>query len=285
MANKPLFSVPRSGLLTTLVCVMIALAVIVLSSPTSDVVSQAKAHFESPLFYSPLPKPTPQPVVPTPSPKPSQPAQEALLHLAKREGIPVEALQVVDDHPTEYPNLGRQFQVVTIVDTRPQGQIYKLLVDLKSGRIEEDISGLLAAEARAYQERYGKLQPVLFERLQAIGDDEALPVAVWVTSPTGQSLTDLQKMAFDDLAAKYPEVREAREHLGKPMDVPDPERRRKIEDEYLVFLAVKAEARVLPLVRELENKGFSVTTIAGTPSFTAVLHFLELSLRLFTTTQ
>jgi hypothetical protein len=125
------------------------------------------------------------------------------------------------------------------VDTRPQGQIYKLLVDLKSGHIEEDISALMAAETQAYQKRYGKLQPALYERLQVLKDDEALPVAIWLTSGTEQSLAELQKMAFDYLAAKYLEAREAMKRFGKPIDVADPELRQRIENEYLAFLAAQ----------------------------------------------
>lgn len=121
---------------------------------------------------------TPQLPTPTPISGPSQAAQTALTYIAKREGIPTDVLSIVADHPTEYPNLGRQFQVVTILDTRPQGQVYKLLVGLRSGRVEEDVSALLAAEARAHQARYGKLQPDLYERLQLLNDDETLPVSI-----------------------------------------------------------------------------------------------------------
>ena len=264
MGNKANLSVPWNLLIA--LTLITALAVTAATKPSFDIASKMGARFESPLFYSPLPTPTP-----TSSPRPSQFAQRALLHIAKREGIPLEVLQVVDDHPTEYPNLGRQFQVVTIVDTRPQGQIYKLLVDLKSGHIEEDISALMAAETQAYQKRYGKLQPALYERLQVLKDDEALPVAIWLTSGTEQSLAELQKMAFDYLAAKYPEAREAMKRFGKPIDVADPELRQRIENEYLAFLAAQTESRVQPLARELESKGFAVTTYTGMPSLTAVL--------------
>jgi len=43
-----------------------------------------------------------------------------------------------------------------------------ILVDLKDGGIEDDISSLLKAEAQAHQAIHGKLQPALHERLNTI---------------------------------------------------------------------------------------------------------------------
>lgn len=71
------------------------------------------------LFDSPLATPTPARTAPplptsTPEPVPSEAAQQALAYIAQREGVPFEALVIVADHPTEYPALGRGFQVVTL---------------------------------------------------------------------------------------------------------------------------------------------------------------------------
>jgi hypothetical protein len=242
-----------------------ALGVFALAQMNPSVASRAA------LFDSPLPTPTPQPPAPIPTPGPSEAAQAALAYIANREGIPADDLKVVADHPTEYPNLGRKFQVITLVDTRPQGQVYKLLVDLQSGHIEQDVSALLAAEARAHQARYGKLQRALYERLQPLKDDETLPVAIWVAASPGQSLAEQQARAFAVLAARYPEVREVMERFGKPMDVSDPELRQRVESEYLALLAAQTEARTQPLVTELGRRGFTIATYTGMPFFTAVL--------------
>lgn len=43
--------------------------------------------------------------------QPSAAAQKALAYIAAGEGIPSEALIVWADYPTEYPRLGRKFQV------------------------------------------------------------------------------------------------------------------------------------------------------------------------------
>lgn len=88
-------------------------------------------------YAYPPPSVNPTPAM-LPVPKTSEAAQKALEYIAKRDGIPIETLIVQDGHPTEYPSLGRKFQVVTLIDTSPNGQIYKLLVDLADGRIEEN---------------------------------------------------------------------------------------------------------------------------------------------------
>ncbi len=194
-----------------------------------------------------------------------------MAYIAKREGIPIESLEIVADHRSDYPALGRQFQVVTVLDTRPQGQVYKLLVDLRDGRVEEDVSALLAAEARAHESRYGKLEPALYERLQGLKDDDTLPVAIWMAASPGKSLAEQQTTAFAILAARYPQARAAMEHGGKPMDVSDPELRRRIEADYTALMAAQAESRISSLVTELKQRGFAITTYAGMPSFTAVL--------------
>jgi len=241
--------------------------------------------YPNPATSVPLAYPNPS-VSPTPSilppPKPSEAAQKALEYIAKRDGIPVEALIIEADHPTEYPSLGRKFQVVTLIDNRPNGQIYKLLMDLADGRIEENISALLDAEAQAYQLKYGKLDTALYQRLQELGNNDTLTVAIWMASQPHKTQADLQQAAFATLAVKYPEAQAAMQRSGKPMDVDDPELARKIEADYMVLIGDEMKTRTLPLVTELQQRKFAVTTYEGMPSFTAVLPkrvILELSKR------
>jgi hypothetical protein len=130
---------------------------------------------------SPLPTPTAEPESPTPTPKPtlSPAARAALEYVVSGEGVPIDALIIGDEHPVEYPDLGRTFQAIRLMDTRPEGRIYKLLVDLKKGRVlcEEEVSALQIAEVEAYQAKYGKLEPALYERLQRLKDEDDLTVA------------------------------------------------------------------------------------------------------------
>ncbi len=233
-------------------------------------VSSALGLFQSPIsvpstFHSPLPTPL------SSESAYSEAAQRGLVYIAKRENIPVEALVITADHLTEYPTSGRKFQVVTLVDTRPEGQVYKLLVDLIGSQIEEDISALLATETQAHQARYGKLDLALYERLHTLKDDDTVPVAVWMAAQPGRTLAEQQESAFVALAAKYPEAKAALARSGKPMDVDNPELAQRIEAEYVNLLVAETKARIQPLVRELEHQGIPIITYEGLPTFTAIL--------------
>ena len=249
------------------------------ASPISGLAYPPPATPNSPVVYPP-PSASPTPV--TLPQKPSAEAQKALEYITKRDSIPAGALIIQDDHPTQYPSLGRKFQVVTLIDTRPKGQIYELLVDLANGKIEENISALMKAEDQAYQSHYGKLDPALYERLQKLGDNDAVTVAVWMAGGPQKTLSDLQATAFAALAAKYPEAKAAMQRSGKPMDVDDPKLARQIEAEYMSILSDEMKIRTQPLVTDLETRKYSVTTYDGMPSFSVVLPksvILELSKR------
>ena len=227
------------------------------------------AFFNSPLptpgtFSSPLPTPVPSP---TPVPEPSEAAQKALAYIAQRRGISPQEMVVITDHPTVYPSLGRKFQVVTILDTRPEGRFYSLLVDLDSGRIEEELAAIRAAEERAYLDRYGKLEPTLYRRLQEIDDDEALPVAIWVAGKPQHSQEDL----FAAVAAQFPEAQAALSRSDKPWDMEDPELAARIKAEYNRLSAANTAVRIEPLVTHFRQRGIEVTTYGTLPSVTARL--------------
>ncbi len=260
----------RKTFIIVLALALAILVVIALGQAGSEVVARLEP-LQSPLEKPSAPFESPLPVPALPQSVSSEAAQNALAYIAKREGIPAESLTIVADHPTEYPALGQKFQVVTLVDNRPEGEVYKLLVDLMNGRVEEDVSALLAAEARAHQARYGKLQPALFKRLQTLEDDDAVPVAVWMTAQPGKSLADQQEVAFEALATRYPEAEAAIERSGKPMEVDDPELAKRIEADYIALMNAETKARAQPLVAALERRGFTVTTYEGMPSFTVVL--------------
>ncbi len=239
------------------------------SSSASSSAYPPPATSTPPAYPPPSVSPTP---ITLPPPKSSQAAQKALDYIVKRDGIPVEALTILDDRLIEYPSLRRKLQVVTLLDTRPEGQVYKLLVDLASGRIDDDRSTSLdAEEAQAYQAKYGKLQPALYERLRMLTDKDALPVAIWIASPPGKTLADLQEAALAAVATKYPAAQAAMARSGKPMDVDDPELARRIEAEYIALLKSEIKALVQPLVTDLRRRNFAVAVHEGLPSLTAIL--------------
>ncbi len=217
------------------------------------------------------PFPTLRPSTPVPTPAPSEAALAAQAHLAQRAGIPAAALVVVTDHSAHYPNLDRSFQVVTLLDTRPAGRFYNLLVDLDSGQVIEDTESIWAAEEQAKAAKYGKLQPALYERLQGMRDDETVTVTIWAAAGPGQRLAELETVAQTALAAKYPEARAALERRSKVMDVGDPALAKRIEVEYVAWINAGMSRRVQPLVKALEAQGATVRTSDGLPAVTVSL--------------
>lgn len=218
------------------------------------------------LFNSPLPTPVPSP---SPTPGPSIAARKALAYLAQRERTALENLVIVNEFRREAPLLGRTFQAVTVLDTE-SGHFFQVLVDLDDGQVQ-DRGAIEEEEEERHRAKYGKLQPVLYERLQAMREDEIVTVTIWVAAPPGKSLAEQQAAAFATLADRYLQAREAMGRSGKPMDVDDPALAERIYEEYVQILNAEAASRIRPLVKALEAQGFVVRNSPGSPAVTATL--------------
>lgn len=221
---------------------------------------------------SPLPIPSPPHLAtstPATTPGPSAEAQKALVFIAQREGIPAEQLVVVNEFRREAPLLGRTFQAVTVLDLE-SGHFYQVLVDRNSGQVEEK-RAVEAREEQRHRAQYGKLQPALYERLQAMRDNEMVTVTIWVVALPGESLAERQATIFAELAARYPEAQAAMERSGKPMDVDDQALAERIYKEYVQMFNAETASRIEPLVKALEAQGFAVRTSPGLPAVTVTL--------------
>lgn len=251
------------------VIVVCFLAITLLSRP----LSQAQSESETPPPSSDL---TATARAPAPSPTPSAEVQKAVSYIAEREGIPVEALLVVNVYEAEYPMLGRRFQFVSVMDTsRVEQNIYDVLVDLDTGAIEDDPEVVEAAEESASVEKYGKLHPLLYERLQEVDDQTLLRVTFWVAAdPDGRTREEI----FAILAAKFPEVDEAMSRWGRPWAVDDYKLRDQIRAEYWRLKSEDIAARILPLVTELRGRGVDVHTYDNLPSVSATLSKADIEL-------
>jgi len=213
------------------------------------------------------------PVVPSPTPTPLMPeeTQGALKHIAEREGVATDQLVVANQHRREYELLGRAFWAITVLDIK-NGQWYNVMVDLADGSFVDDVEAIEQAGQEAHRVKYGKLEPALFERLETVKDDDKVPVAIWIAGEPKRSQEEL----YAALAAKYPEAQAALERSGKPMDVGDYELINQIETEYVRMLEADTQERIQPLVRYLEGKGYTVTTLGALPSITVTLPKAEI---------
>lgn len=251
---------------TLLTLLALGLATIIIQS-----VPRTQALLNSPLptpasFDSPLPTPV---LSPSPTPGTSLEAQKAQVYLAQREKIAPENLVIVNEFRRKALLLGQTFQAVTVLDTE-SNRFFQVLVDLDSGQVE-DRTAIEEAEEQHHRAKYGKLQPALYERLQAMREYETVTVTIWVAAPPGKSLAEQQAAAFATLTARYPQAREAMDRSGKPMDVDAPALAERIYEEYVQILSAETASRIRPLVKALEAQGFAVRTAEGLPSVTVTL--------------
>lgn len=219
--------------------------------------------FQSPI--NPTPSiPAPQPTrgpSPTVTPTPSPESQIALSYIATRERIPVERLLSVNAHRREYGILGKAFWYVKALD-RESGHFYTALVDVSDGS-PTDLEKVERAQRQALEARYGKLEPQLYERLQPMGQDETVNVAVWFTPIDRRAL-------LAQLQAKHPDV--PAEPLERPWhEVNDPARADQIRADYYQLMQEAHLGKQAGLAQSLWARGYEVRLHKGVPSLVARL--------------
>lgn len=214
-------------------------------------------------FVSPLPTP---PVVPTPVPTPSPQDVAALQYVAQHWGIPLGNLKIGQTHRRDYLSLDRHFSAYTILE-RGTSREFRLMIDLSDGSITEDIGAVDRADAEARQKRYGKFDRPLYERLQTAGEQDMLPVAIWVGGVRGRSEEELQQV----LASRYPEVRDALARHAPLLDLADPALVRRVKQEYEQLKQDDIATRVGPLVAYLASQAVPVQSHSLLPSVAVTL--------------
>jgi hypothetical protein len=199
----------------------------------------------------------------------SEEATIALSYIAEHENIPVVELQVVGEETLTFPNLNRTYTLVTLIHDRPEAfRSFSILVDPDTGEVEPDVDKVRAEEAAAVQAKYGKLDATLYEHLQGIEANTLVQIAVWAAA-TDAILTPTE--IEEELAQIYPEGREALEKHGVVWAVDDPDLRNEIQQKYNQRMAEETAKQVAPVVRWLEERGYAVDVLAGTPSLTATV--------------
>ncbi len=177
-----------------------------------------------------------QAIIPSPAISSPDVAKLAIEYISRKYSLPVDVLSVLTQRPAEYQYLGGTFEAIVVQDTSPYGRVFKTLVDMSSGEVTEDVSGLRQQKQNAKQARYGKLEPRLHEKLETLNESDKLPVIVWLVSADGRSQSQREKVAAEKLAHKYPEAKKAMENSGKPMDVENPELAQQIHKEYVELM-------------------------------------------------
>ena len=141
------------------------------------------------------------------------------------------------------------------------GRTFGVLVDKNDRSFVDDIEQLKAAEQSLTWDKYGKLDPALYERLQGLGPEEKVSVLVRIVA---QPRT--QAELYAELAAMHPEAQAALVREGNPMAVGDYALNMQLENEYVELIEADIRGNVQPLTHWLEGLGFAVTLYTGMPA-------------------
>lgn len=161
----------------------------------------------------------------------------AILHIAQRENIPIQALSIYTHHLTKYSLINRQFDQLGIIDSRPNGKIYIILVDASTNEIIDDLDTIADAEAHAFTAKYGKLEPALFEHLNKTKDNQLIPIMIWVAAKSDQLLPEREIVARNIVNSKHPEIQaSALSTHGPSLNIRDTELARRINAETSILL-------------------------------------------------
>ena len=138
-------------------------------------------------------------------PRPPADGQKLLEVVARREGLNATRLHVLKSTTVELPLTGRHVQVAKIINTE-NGQSFTASIDEQGQEVE--FSTLKAEEQRAYRARYGKLEPKLHKKVEAVRADEKIKVAFWLNAMDDldrndprDGRTDLNREEVDALLA------------------------------------------------------------------------------------
>jgi hypothetical protein len=191
---------------------------------------------------------------------------KALEYIAKREAIPVSQLVAVNQHRRDYQFLDKSYWTVTALDTIGNGW-YTVMIDLDDNSFVDDVEKIEQAEQDARFDKYGKLEPFLYEQLRLMKPEDKVQVAIWAAGSPKRSQDEI----YASLASKYPEAEQALQLSGKPFDVPDPKIASQLEAEYMAILAEDTRAQVRPLVDSIQAHGYSVTAFDALPAIAVTL--------------
>lgn len=162
----------------------------------------------------------------------------AVAHVAGQKQLPIETLEVTNASVAEFPLQGSTGFAYKLIDV--DGGIHGVLLN-ENGE-ELDSQEMLAAEKAVYESTFGRVHPDLAEIVPFVGDNETVPVIIWLREDSQEA------MARPD----------PRAHLNKrSMDLV----RVQVESARQLRVAEIAE----PVAAFLMDEGFAVATDVSAP--------------------
>ncbi len=193
--------------------------------------------------------------------------EQAIRYVAETYGIAEDVLRLTNEEGLHLPTLDKTILTITFTAMQqPDYPVYRVLIDIDTGEISEDLQALRQAEEEARMQKYDKLETGLFDMLQEADDDEIFPVAIWAAE-YDKSLSPSE--LYDILAARYPQAAQAMAEGRKPWRVEDGELSKEIRTAYFAELDKNAKTRVAPILAMLKSYEESVEHQWGEPRIVA----------------
>lgn len=264
----------------SLIFVVILVVILAGIIPWENVFADAwvgQPHSQISLFSSPIKETPPQvgeslfssPIgVSMPDPANLRQAQIALQYVAKVNNVSPSDLVITDAYYRPAPLLGQEFLAVQMIDIDVEKlRSFRVLVDMSNDRVIEDVETVEKAESEAYYIKYGKLHPLLYERLAKTENEEMFPVAIWVNGQEDNNREEIYTL----LAERYNAVKENIAEHKYPFDIQDVALAEKIQTEYESLLQARIIIRIEPLAANLKDLGFEVKTPALLPALVTTM--------------
>lgn len=172
----------------------------------------------------------------------------ALQHIAQTHNIPIEQLGVTARTEAHYRMIDKRLWCMKISD-HESDEMYAVSIDMDGNIVDE--TAIKDEERKAYVEKYGKLEPALYDRLQGASGGELIKVGIWLTPIDSERIEK-------EVLSKIDEDKRTDENAARSE-----------------IFAAKKEAYSLkekPVIDYLNAKGFEIISA----SFSAPLIFAEL---------
>jgi len=109
----------------------------------------------------------------------------ALQHIAQTHNIPIEQLDVISRTEAHYRMIDKRLWCMKISD-HESDEMYAVSIDMDGNIVDE--TAIKDEERKAYVEKYGKLEPALYDRLQGASGGELIKVGIWLTPIDSESI-------------------------------------------------------------------------------------------------
>jgi len=201
-----------------------------------------------------LPCVEPAMVVDNATKKVSENAKKAMKHIAKTQNTSEDQLEVMSEVHVNFSLTKQKLWAEKVLDKK-SGGIYGIYFD-ENGNIA-DFKKAKEEEDNAHKNKYGKLEPSLYEKLQEMNSDDKIKVGIWLTPIDSEKIEN-------DVLSKHPNVKTFKGQITPSKEKPEnngtstSEEAKKIREGIFEEKKNAYKSKEKPLIDELKKKGFDI---------------------------